>query len=176
MKFIKTKFAGVYIVELEKKEDERGFLARWWDKDEFKKYGVDLKMTQGYISYSKNKGTLRGFHYLGGPKKEIKITKVLRGSVYEVVLDLRKNSSTYKKWQGFKFVADDYKMLLVPKNFAHAILTLQVDTEFMTLYSPNYDPKHEKGIRFSDSQFKMKWPVKVKYISEKDQSWPNFKG
>ncbi len=175
MIFHKTKLSGVYIVELEKRKDERGFLARWWDRDEFKKYGVDLDMVQGYISYSKKKSTLRGFHYIKGPKKEIKIAVVLKGSIFEVAIDLRRDSPTFKKWQGFKFTSDDYKMLLIPKNFAHAILTLQDDTEFITLYSTNYNPKYEKGIKFTDPQFKFKWPIKIKHVSDKDLSWEEYK-
>lgn len=176
MKFIKTKLAGVYIVELEKKEDQRGFLTRWWDRDEFRKYGLENDLTQGYISFTKDRATIRGFHYLIPPVKEYKLVRVTKGSIFEVVIDLRKESKTYKKWQGFRFDTDDYKMLFILPGFAHAILTLEKNTQIIALYSPNYDPKLEGGIRFDDPNFKISWPIKVVHVSEKDKSWEDFKG
>lgn len=175
MKFIKTKFSGVFVVKLEKNEDKRGFLARWWEKEEFLKHGVDLEMVQGYISYTKKKGTIRGLHYMVPSSLEIKLTKVLKGSIYEVLVDLRRDSPTFKKWHGFRIKESDFRMLLIPRNFAHAILTLEDNTEFITLYSPEYDSKNEKGIRFNDPQFKFRWPINVKHVSDKDLSWPDFK-
>lgn len=172
MKFIETKIKGVYLIELEKKEDERGFLARTWDVNEFKKNGIDFNILQGYITSSIKKGTIRGFHYLTIPEK--KLTKVSKGSVYEVVIDVRPKSSTYRQWEAFILKDTDYKMLYVGSGIAHAILTLEDNTELMSLYSPPYAPGNEGGIRYKDPAFDIKWPISVEIVSEKDRSWEDF--
>ncbi len=175
MKFNKTKFNGVYIIELEKKEDDRGFLTRILDKKELEKLGIKLNPVEGYLSSSKKKGTLRGLHYRIKPNDEVQLTRISKGSAFEVVVDLRKNTPTYKKWLGFYFKSSDYKMLLIPPFLAHAILTLEDGTEITNLYTKAYNGVFDRGIRFDDPQFKIKWPIKVDYVSQKDQSWPDFK-
>ena len=172
MKFIETKIKGVYLIELEKKEDERGFLARTWDVNEFKENGIDFNILQGYITSSVKKGTMRGFHYL--KVAEQKLTRVTKGAVYEVVIDIRPKSSTYKKWQAFTLKDTDYKMFYAGPGIAHAILTLEDNTELMSLYSPAYVPGNEGGIRYNDPAFNIKWPVEVQQVSKKDMSWEDF--
>ncbi len=171
MKFTKTKL-GAYIVELEKKEDERGFLVRTWDKQVFKDIGIDFEPVEGYVTTSKKKGTMRGFHYLTVPEK--KLTRVLRGAVYEVIIDLRSDSSTYKQWEAFTLKDTDYKMLYVGSGIAHAILTLEDNTELMSLYSPEYSPGNEGGIRYNDPAFNIPWPIPAEFVSEKDRSWADL--
>lgn len=172
MKFIETKIKGVYLIELEKKEDERGFLARTWDIDEFAKNGIDFNILQGYVTSSSKKGTMRGIHYLKVPEQ--KLTRVTKGSVYEVVIDVRPNSETFKQWQAFTLKDTDYKMLFVGPGIAHAILTLEDNTELVSLYSPAYTPGNEGGIRFNDPAFNIDWPIEVQHVSEKDLSWGDF--
>lgn len=173
MKFIETKIKGVYLIDLEKKEDERGFLARTWDIDEFKQNGIDFNIMQGYVTLSLKKGTIRGFHFLRIDEK--KLTRVTKGSVYEVVIDVRKDSLTYKQWEAFSFKDVDYKMLYMGPGIAHAILTLEDNTELMSLYSPEYSPGNEGGIRYNDPAFNIDWPIEIKHVSEKDLSWGDYK-
>ena len=172
MIFKKTKLPGVYIIELEKREDNRGFLARMWDKNEFAKQGIGMDLVQGYVTVSKKKGTMRGFHYL--TVAEQKLTRVIRGSVYEVVVDTRPDSKTFRQWQAFTLKDTNYKMLYVGPGIAHAILTLEDNTELMSLYVPSYAPGNEKGIRYNDPAFNIKWPIGIKAVSPKDLSWENF--
>ena len=175
MKFIKTKIKDCYIIELEKKADERGFLARTFDKDEFKKMGINMDIVQGYISVTKKKGTIRGIHYQVPPFAEYKLTRVTKGSIYEVVIDLRENSPTFMTQIGFTLCADDYKLLLTPPNCGHAILTLEDNTEFINFSTKPFTPEYEKGIRFDDPKFNINWPIPVEIVSEKDKSWEAYK-
>lgn len=173
MKIVPTKIKDCFVIELEKKEDERGFLARTWDVRQFKENGIDFNILQGYITSSVKKGTIRGFHYL--KVAEQKLTRVTKGAVYEVVIDIRPSSPTYKKWQAFTLKDTDYKMFYAGSGIAHAILTLEDGTEFMSLYSPAYTPGNEGGIRYNDSTFNIDWPIEVKHVSTKDLSWEDYK-
>lgn len=173
MKFTKTKIDGAYIIDLEKKEDERGFLARTWDHEQFAQNGIDFAIMQGYITSSNKKGTIRGFHFLTAAEQ--KLTRVTKGAVYEVIIDVRPDSPTYRQCEAFTLKDTDYKMLYVGSGIAHAILTLEDNTELMSLYSPVYAPGNEGGIRYNDPAFNINWPIPVTYVSEKDRSWPNFK-
>lgn len=172
MKFTKTKIDGVYIIDLEKKEDERGFLARTWDHEEFAQKGIDFAITQGYIACSKKKGTIRGFHYLKVPEQ--KLTRVIKGKVFEAIIDIRPDSKTFKQWEAFTLKDTDYKMLYMGPGIAHAILTLEDNTELMSLYSPSYSPGNEGGIRYDDPSFNIPWPIEINHVSEKDKSWEDF--
>ncbi len=172
MKFNKTSINDVFLIDLDKKEDERGFLARTWGVKEFSDAGIDFNLQEGYVTNSKNKGTIRGFHFLKTSEK--KLTRVLRGSIYEVVIDVNPKSPTFKKWQAFTLKAEDYKMLYMGPGIAHAILTLEDSTELMSLYSPAYAPGNEGGIRFDDPSFVIPWPINITYVSEKDTLWEDF--
>lgn len=173
MIFTDTKIKGVFLIELEKKEDDRGFLARSLDYEEFSKAGIDFSIEQGYITCSKKKGTIRGFHFLKVPEK--KLTKVIKGSVYEVVIDVRPTSPTFKQWEAFAIKDSDYKMLYMEPGIAHAILTLEDNTELMSLYSPAYSPGNEGGIRYNDPILTIPWPTDIMHVSDKDMSWEDFK-
>lgn len=172
MKFTKTKIDGVYIINLEKKEDDRGFLARIWDQKLFKENGIDFNIMQGYVTLSKKRSTIRGFHFLKVDEK--KLTKVIRGSVCEVVIDIRKDSPTYMQWEAFSFKDVDCKMLYMGAGIAHAILTIEDNTELMSLYSPAYSPGNEGGIRYNDPSFNIPWPIPVEVVSQKDSCWEDF--
>lgn len=174
MKFLKTKLLGVYIIELEKREDDRGLLIRTWDKEEFAKNGINLDLLQGYVCYTAKKGTVRGLHYRNSYPLIAQLTKCLSGAYYEVVVDLRKDSKTYKQWEGFTLRADEGKMLYIPEGLAHAVLTLENDTLYMNYYSGFYKPEVESGIRYNDASFNIKWPIPVDVVSDKDMSWEDF--
>lgn len=173
MKFTKTKIEGAYIIELEKKEDDRGFLARTWDIDEFKENGIDFNILQGYITSSIKKGTIRGFHFLTVPEK--KLTRVTKGSIFEVIIDVRPDSETFKKYEVFTLKDRDYKILYIGPGIAHAILTLGDNTQLLSLYSPAYSPSNERGIRYNDPSFDINWPIPITKVSKKDLSWEDFK-
>lgn len=175
MKFRKTKIKDCYIIELEKKADERGFLARTFDKDELKALGINLDIVQGYVSQTLKKGTIRGIHYQVPPFEEFKLTRVSKGSIYELVIDLRENSPTFMVRVGLTLKAADYKLLLTPPNCAHAILTLEDNCEFINFSNQPFTPEYEKGIRFDDPKFKIHWPIPVEIVSDKDKSWENYK-
>jgi len=172
MKFNKTNINGVYVVDLEKKADERGFLARTWDHKQFLENGIEFNIMQGYVTLSLKKGTIRGFHFLRIDEK--KLTRVTKGSVYEVVIDVRPDSPTYKQWEAFHFNDTDYKMLYMGPGIAHAILTLEDNTKLMSLYSPAYSSGNEGGIRYNDPSFKINWPIEITQVSKKDLSWEDF--
>lgn len=173
MKFIEIKIKGVILIELEKKEDDRGFLARTWDVDEFREKGIDFNILQGYVTSSIKKGTMRGLHYLTVPEQ--KLTRVTKGAVFEVVIDVRPDSKTFKQWEAFTLKDTEYKMLYVGPGIAHAILTLSDNTELMSLYSPPYAPGNEGGIRYNDPAFHIKWPINIDHVSKKDMAWEDFK-
>ncbi len=175
MKFTETKIIGSYVIELEKKEDERGFLTRTWSKDEFKQNGVNVDLVQGYTSYTKKKGTMRGIHYRTAPPYVAQLTRCLTGAIYEVIVDLRPDSKMFMQWEGFEFKPDDNKMLFIPEGCAHAVLTLEDNTFYINLYSQFYNGEIESGIRYNDPTFNIKWPIEVNHVSEKDKSWEDFK-
>lgn len=175
MIFTPTKIKDCYVIELEKREDGRGFLARTFDKEQLKEAGINLDLTQGYVSYTKKKGTMRGIHYQVPPFAEYKLTRVTSGSIYEIVIDLRQGSPTFGEIEGFEFKASDYQMLIVPPNCGHAILTLEDNTEFINFSDRPFAAQFERGIRFDDPGFNISWPIPVEIVSEKDKSWEAYK-
>jgi len=170
MNFNETELKGSFLVEPEQIEDERGFFARSWDKKIFEKYGLNSNLEQCNISFSKKKGTLRGMHYQIDPFQEVKLVRCTKGRVYDVILDLRKGSKTFKKWTSFEISAENHKMVYVPEGFAHGIQTLEDNTEIFYLVSKRYMPEYERMIRWDDPTFKISWPLKPSIISEKDNS------
>lgn len=176
MIFKKTKIKDAHIIELEKLEDDRGFFARTWDAKEMKNLGLDSKICQANMSRSVKKGTIRGLHYQLHPYGEAKVIKCTKGAIFDVIIDLRPKSPSYLKWMGVELSDTNHRMLYVPKYCAHAFLTLEDNTEVSYLVSQFYTPNSERGIRYNDSAFKIKWPIKVSVVSEKDKSWPDFKG
>ena len=174
MIFEKTDFDGVYVITIEKKEDERGFFARSWDKKEFELNGLNSKLTQCNISLNHKKGTLRGMHYQMKPYEEAKLIRCTRGSLLDVIIDLRINSKKFKKWLDVKLNEDNYKMLYVPEGFAHGFQTLEDDTEVFYQMTQDYVPNFANGIRWNDPMFDIDWPIKKPILSEKDQTFSDF--
>lgn len=174
MKFIETPLKGAFTIELEKRGDERGFFARTFCKKEFADVGLNNEIVQINNSLSADKGTLRGMHYQLTPKSEDKIVRCIKGALYDVIIDLRENSSTFGKWFGTELTADNRKMMVVPQGFAHGFLTLYDNTEVFYLVTEYYSPESERGIRWNDPKFNINWPIEPRTISDKDNNHPDF--
>jgi len=168
MKLSETKLQGVYIIKIEKLEDERGFFARTWDKEFFKSNGLNPDLVQCNISFNKKKGTVRGLHYQIPPYEEAKLVRCTHGKVFEVVIDLRKNSKTFLQWDSIELDSKDYKMLFVPEGFALGLQTLEDNTEVHYQMSQSYNPEYSRGIVWNDKTLKIAWPLKPSVISEND--------
>jgi len=174
--FNETRLHGAYIIELEKRGDERGFFARTFCQREFNDHGLISSVVQTNLSLSKTRGTLRGMHYQMAPHQETKLVRCTAGALYDVIIDLRKDSPSYKQWVGVELTADNYRMLYVPRDFAHGFLTLKENTEVTYEVSEFYTPGSERGIRWDDPVFGITWPEEVREISDKDANWPDYSG
>lgn len=175
MKFTQTKLSGAHIIDLEKLEDDRGFFARTWSNDEMKALRLKTDLVQGNMSLSRHAGTLRGMHYQAAPYQETKLVRVTHGAIYDVIIDLRQDSATYKQWTGVELTRENYRSLFVPEGFAHGFITLTDDAEVAYWVTARYEPTAERGVRWNDPQFGIKWPVEMKYISEKDAKIADYK-
>ena len=173
--FSETLLNGVYIIELEKNEDERGFFLRTWDKKEFELHGLNTKLSQCSVSYNKKKGTIRGMHYQIAPFEETKLVRCTNGSIFDVTLDIRPNSPTFKKWIGVSLSAENYKMIYIPEGVAHGFQTLENDTEVFYQISQEYMQDYARGVRWDDPVFQISWPLEVSTISNRDRSFEFFK-
>ena len=174
MRFHETKLKGAFLIELERKEDHRGFNARAWDQREFEQAGLTGRLVQQNVIANHQRGTLRGLHFQTPPFAETKLFRVTRGAMFDVIVDLRPESPTYLQWAGFELRADAYTLLYVPERFGQAFLTLEDDTELTYQVSAFYTPGHEGGIRYDDAALGIEWPAEPRVISEKDRSWPPF--
>ena len=174
MIFRETLLKEAYVIELEAIEDERGFFARSWCSKEFERYGLNPHLVQCNISYNKKKGTLRGMHFQAAPHEEAKLVRCTRGAIYDVILDLRVESATYKKWISVELTADNRKMLYVPEGFAHGFQTLEDDSEVFYQMSTFYHPDSAKGVRWNDPEFGIEWPDRAPIISDRDRLYHNF--
>ena len=175
MNFKETKLKGVYLIELEKNKDERGFFARSFCRNEFYSHGIKFNIAQCSISFNKTKGILRGMHYQPSPYGEAKLVSCIKGKIYDVVLDLRKGSATYCKWQALELSEKSYQILYIPKGLAHGFQTLENNSAVYYQISEFYHPECARGIRWDDPLFSIKWPLKLKMISAKDKTYPLFK-
>jgi dTDP-4-dehydrorhamnose 3,5-epimerase len=174
MKFANSKIDGCHRVELEKHGDERGFFARLFCEKELLNIGLNFNLSQANDSFSADKGTLRGMHYQKGNFSETKIIRCLKGSIYDVVIDLRPSSGSYLSWEGFHLDERNRSMVVVPKGCAHGFITLEENTEVFYLVDAMYAPQYEAGVRWNDPLFNIKWPIAPMVISEKDQNWEEF--
>ena len=175
MIFYETALKDVYLIEPEKHEDDRGYFARVFCEKELENHGFKLNMVQSNVAFSRKQGTLRGMHYQVGSYSEVKLIRCITGSIFDVIIDLRSESSTYKQWFGIELNAKNNQMLLIPENFAHGYQSLIDDTEVFYQVSQFYTPDAERGIRWDDPAFNIQWPDTVHpIISEKDKSWPDF--
>jgi dTDP-4-dehydrorhamnose 3,5-epimerase len=172
MIFKETKLKSAFLIEIQELTDERGFFARGWCQREFEAQGLDTRLVQANISYNRRAGTLRGLHYQVSPHQENKLVRCTKGAIYDVIVDFRKGSPTYCEWIGVDLTEDNRRMLFVPQGFAHGFQTLVDDTEVTYQVSEFYTPGAERGVRYDDPAFNIRWPLPVSVISEKDSSWP----
>lgn len=175
MIFTETRLKGAHIIEPEKLGDARGFFARSFDSEIFKKNGLNPNVHQCNMSYNKKKGTLRGMHFQLPPYQEAKYLRCIRGKIYDVVVDLRQKSETYKQWISVELSVDNYKMIFVPEGCVNGFQTLTDEVELIYQASQAYTPEYERGLRWNDPAFKIDWPLEPTVMSEKDRSWPLFK-
>jgi len=175
MIFTATSLAGAYLIDFSGVEDPRGFFARTWCLKEFAAHGLNFVPVQMNHSYSRERGTLRGLHYQVAPSTEAKLIRCVRGAVYDVMIDLRAESPTFRQVCGVDLAAHDHRMVYVPERCAHGFLSLQDGSEVLYLVSDYYAPECERGIRYNDPAFAIRWPLEATTISDKDRSWPDFR-
>ncbi|HEU5236127.1 MAG TPA: dTDP-4-dehydrorhamnose 3,5-epimerase [Pyrinomonadaceae bacterium] len=173
MRFSETELGGVFIIEPEIIEDERGFFACSWTPIEFEKNGLDPRLVQCNISFNKQKGTLRGMHFQYEPFSEVKLVRCTRGAIYDVAIDLRPESPTRYRWVGAELTADNHRMLYIPRGFAHGYQTLADETEIFYQMSEYYHPESAGGVRWNDPVFGIGWPLPVSVIAERDANYPS---
>jgi dTDP-4-dehydrorhamnose 3,5-epimerase len=176
MIFTETKLKGAFIIDVKRLEDERGFFGRAWCKREFEQHGLNSNAVQANVSYNKVKGTLRGMHFQVAPYAEAKIIRCTSGALYDVIIDIRPESPTYKQWIGVELTEESMRMLYVPEGFAHGFVTLKDHTSAHYLVTQYYTPGSESGIRYDDPEFDIAWPIKPTVVSEKDRAIPDFAG
>ena len=174
MIFTETRLKGVFIVEMEKLEDERGFFARTFCQKEFKAHGLTPKVVQCNISFNKRRGTLRGMHYQVAPHEEAKLVRCTRGAIYDVVIDLNPQSPTFKQWIGAELTEENRRLFYVPRGFAHGFQTLEDSTEVFYQMSEFYHPECVRGVRWNDAAVGIDWPHCERIISARDQQYPDF--
>jgi dTDP-4-dehydrorhamnose 3,5-epimerase len=170
-----TALAGVYLIEMEKKVDHRGYFARVWSEREFRETDLAADMVEANVGISRTKGTLRGVHFQVFPMEEVKLIRCPRGRIFDVAVDLRPSSPTHKKWVGYELTAENGAMLYIPAGVGHAYQTLEDDSEMMYLTSQFYAPDCARGVRYNDDAFKIQWPLPISAISKADLTWPDYK-
>ena len=175
MIFEETKLKDAFIIEMEPITDNRGFFARAWCQKEFEAHGLIASFVQANITFSPQKGTLRGLHYQIAPHEEVKLVRCTRGATYDVIIDLRPESATYRQWLGTDLTVNNRKMIYIPGGFAHGYQILMDNTEVFYQVGQFYAPDYERGIRWNDPAFTITWPItSPPILSEKDKRWPDY--
>ena len=175
MRFVPTRLAGAFVVELEPITDVRGFFARMWSADELTSHGLDANLAQCSLSRNTRAGTLRGLHLQTEPHAEVKLVRCTRGALYDVIVDLRPDSETYCQWVGFELNSREGSALYVPKGFAHGFQTLEDETDVLYMISDAYVPAAATGVRWNDPTFGIEWPIaSTRTMSDRDRSWPDY--
>lgn len=174
MRFTETPIRGAWVVDLERIEDERGFFARTWCAKEFGERGMHDHLAQCSVSFNAKEGTLRGMHFQRAPHEEAKLVSCPRGRIWDVVLDLRRDSETYCRWHGVELSPENYRALYVPPGCAHGMVTLADDTLVAYQISVAYVPGHQAAVRWDDPAFGIAWPVTSPTLSERDRTLPDF--
>jgi dTDP-4-dehydrorhamnose 3,5-epimerase len=174
MQFHRTTLEGAWLIHLEHRRDSRGFFARTFCVEEFAAHGLETSYPQHSISFSAGRGTVRGMHYQHEPHSEVKLVRCLKGAIWDVIIDIRPGSPTYRRWQAFELSDTNSRQLYIPQGFAHGFQTLSHDVEVNYLISQPYVQEAATGIRHDDPTFAIAWPLPVNAISEKDLLWPNY--
>ena len=174
MVITETELKGAFVIELNPFEDVRGFFARAWSDYEFEAAGLNARFVESNISFNEKKGTLRGMHYQLSPYEQTKLVRCTRGSIYDVIVDLRPDSPTFKQWVAEELSAENHRMLYVPGEFAHGYQTLEDRTEVSYQTTAYYAPEHGRGVRWNDPAFKISWPIDDLVIIERDRDYPDF--
>lgn len=172
MELLPVPLLGAFVAEPALRRDERGFFARLFCRQAFAAAGIELDVAQANHSYSARRGTLRGLHYQLPPSAEIKLVRCLSGALWDVIVDLRPDSPTFRQWYGTELTPRNGRMMVVPRGFAHGFITLADDTEMLYLVSHAHDPAAERGLRFDDPAFGIRWPCAPEVVSAKDRGWP----
>jgi len=172
--FTETSLPGAFVIEPERLDDQRGFFARTWCAREFETQGLDPRLVQCSISFSKRKGTLRGMHYQGPPAAETKLVRCTAGAIVDVIIDLRPDSPTFTRHVAVVLSAENRKAVYVPAGFAHGFQTLSDDTEMFYQMSEFHSPGHARGVRWDDPAFGIRWPHDERIISDRDRTYPDF--
>jgi dTDP-4-dehydrorhamnose 3,5-epimerase len=174
MIFTPLPLPGAYLIQIAKLQDARGFFGRAWCRREFALHGLNATMAQCNLSHNRRKGTLRGMHYQAAPHQEAKLVRCTHGAIFDVLIDLRPESPTFRRWHAVVLSRDNYAMVYVPEGFAHGYQCLEDDTEVFYQVSEFYDPEIERGVRWNDPAFAISWPLADVVLSEKDQRHPDF--
>lgn len=174
MIFSKTALPGVYLIDIEPAFDVRGFFARTWCADEFSRHGLEAGLTQCSLSFNKTRGTLRGMHYQAAPHEETKVVSCMEGSVYDVIVDLRPASPTFRRWFGVELNAENHRLIYIPTGCAHGFLTLQDKSTVYYQSSDRFVPESSRGVRWDDPAFGIEWPCAPSVIVERDRQYLDF--
>ena len=171
-----TELSGAHVLELDRKRDDRGWFARVWDGEALREAGLNGDLAQASTAFNERRSTLRGLHFQRPPHEEAKLVRCTRGAVYDVIVDLRPGSETFRRWLGVELTEENGLMLYVPEGFAHGYLTLADATETSYFISVPYAPGHAVGVRWDDPAFAIDWPAEPQVIGERDRAWPDFSG
>lgn len=174
MKFVPSALAGAYAIEIDRLEDERGFFARTFCRDEFAGKGLSTTFCQCNISFNHRKGTLRGMHFQDKPHEEAKLVRCTRGAIYDVIVDVRRDSPTFCAWAAFELTAENRTMLYVPQGFAHGFQTLEDNCEVFYQMSEMYHPNLARGLRWDDPALAIRWPIPAPFVSHRDAHYADF--
>ena len=175
MRFIEQKLPGVFLIECDVFPDDRGSFIRAWMPQEFRDHGLSVEIAQGMFALNHRRGTIRGMHYQAEPMGDHKTTRVTRGAVFDVAVDLRPDSPTFRQWTGAELSADNHRILYMPPGCAHGYQTLTDDAEVFYFVSKGYSPPHQRGVRYNDPAFGIEWPLgKPTMIHERDAGYPDF--
>lgn len=172
MKFTPSDLKGVWLIALEPREDERGFLARTYCEKEFAEHGLNTRWPQCNLTLTRKRGMLRGMHFQDRPKPEVKLIRCSAGAIYDVLVDVRRDSATFGQWRAFELDSGSRRMLYVPEGIAHGFQCLRDDSEVFYQMSEFYTPELARGIRWNDPALSIAWPVSSPVVSDRDQRLP----
>jgi dTDP-4-dehydrorhamnose 3,5-epimerase len=174
VRFEPAGLEGAWLLNVERHEDDRGFFARVWCAAEFRSRGLADRLEQCSVSYNRRAATIRGMHYQAAPREEAKVVRCISGAIYDVLVDLRSSSSTFRQWVGFELTSENRCALYVPRGVAHGFQTLRDDSEVLYLIDEQHEPSLARGVRWNDRAFAIRWPLPPTMLSERDRNYPDF--